>query len=71
MNPPYLDIDVGAPLDIHLLPALALQLAPELPCVIAAHVATGLEQRWLTRDTRPQPLASAGGIWHPADLRAR
>jgi hypothetical protein len=32
-----LDVHVGAPLGIHLLPALALQLAPELPGLIAAY----------------------------------
>jgi len=38
-----------APLGFHLAPSLLLELAPELPGGVTAHVPTGLEQRWRTR----------------------
>jgi len=38
-----------APLGFHLAPTLFLELAPELPGGVTAHVPTGLEQRWSTR----------------------
>ena len=42
----FLRVHVGAPLGFHLLPPLVLELSPELPGLIAAHVTAGLEQWW-------------------------